>query len=390
MLNINITVAPQVNSPTDNPIMISNAASVDTHQPSSEEFAKVLEREVSGSANKSEANTTTAATAESSEKDALPNNDNPTMNALADPSSTHIQANNNLFINLTVAEQLSIQPSTIDPGTSIIAAITPAALSSTLPQNTFIPQDGKLVTNPVFLTNQVLQQRITQTTSITSPLAGNFTTSPDDFWQSLDMADSAAPGKSFPLSLEISDAFQVNAKETIFPVAPESVAPQSSSLNHSTSTSSLHTGPQSVQVDLPVDQPKWGNEFAQKIVWLTSQQHQVAEIRLNPAHLGPVEVMLTITQDQATAQFLSPHPAVREAIEQALPRLREMMAENGIQLGNVMVGADSFQQGSRQQQTYTSANNMEKPAITQAEAMRSVDTTIVSTTSHHGIVNTYA
>ncbi|MCE7913517.1 MAG: flagellar hook-length control protein FliK [Nitrosomonas sp. PRO4] len=388
MLNINITAAPQVNSSTDSPVMINNAASVDTHQPSSEEFAKVLEREVSGSTNKSEANATTAATAESSEKEALPNSDNPVVNVPADTSSMHTQANN-LFINLTVAEQLPIHSSTIDPGTSIVAAITPAGLS-TLPQNTFIPQDGKLVTNPVFLTNQVLQQKIAQTTALTSPLASNFTFSSDDFWQSLDMADSAAPGKSFPLPIEGSDAFHANTKETLFPVAPESIAPQSSSLTHSTSTSSLYTGPQSVQVDLPVDQPKWGSEFAQKIVWLTSQQHQVAEIRLNPAHLGPVEVMLTITQDQATAQFLSPHPAVREAIEQALPRLREMMAENGIQLGNVMVGADSFQQGGRQQQTYTSTNNMTKPATTQVEAMRSVDTTIVSTASHHGIVNTYA
>jgi len=108
-----------------------------------------------------------------------------------------------------------------------------------------------------------------------------------------------------------------------------------------------------VQVDQPVGQPRWGGDFAQKIVWLTSQHHQVAEIHLNPAHLGPVDVMLNISQDQATVQFVSPHLAVREAIEAALPKLREMMAENGIQLGNVMVGAESFQQDNRQQRFFS-------------------------------------
>ena len=103
---------------------------------------------------------------------------------------------------------------------------------------------------------------------------------------------------------------------------------------------------QPIPVDIQIGQPKWNGEFAQKIVWLAHQQHQVAELRLNPAHLGPVEVMLNLTQDNGTlasAQFVSPHLAVREAIEAALPRLRELMAENGIQLGDVMVGAESFQ-----------------------------------------------
>ncbi|MEK7302741.1 MAG: flagellar hook-length control protein FliK, partial [Pseudomonadota bacterium] len=123
--------------------------------------------------------------------------------------------------------------------------------------------------------------------------------------------------------------------------------------------------------------------------WMTTQQHQVAEIRLNPAHLGPVEVMLSITQDQATAQFLSPHLAVREAIEAALPRLKEMMAENGIQLGNVMVGADSFQQENKQQH----AHHPEKGAVSLMGAntgtVGAVETAIMPN-RHNGIVNTYA
>lgn len=104
---------------------------------------------------------------------------------------------------------------------------------------------------------------------------------------------------------------------------------------------------ENLKLEARVGAPGWNGELAQKVVWMVTQQHQVAELHLNPPHLGPLEVILTIGNDagaQASAQFTSPHWAVREAIEAALPRLREMLADNGIALGNVTVSADSFQQ----------------------------------------------
>ena len=102
-------------------------------------------------------------------------------------------------------------------------------------------------------------------------------------------------------------------------------------------------------IDTRIGAPGWSGELAQKVVWMATQQQQTAELHLNPPHLGPVEVMLTIGNDQGTQasiQFASPHSAAREAIESALPRLREMMADSGIALGNVTVSADSFQQNA--------------------------------------------
>ncbi len=253
-------------------------------------------------------------------------------------------------------------------------------------QNPVILQDNEQVAGAMPLpVNLLLQQRPAPLTAV----ASNLTYSPANLWQSLDMADSAVYGKILPFSSEMSEAIQINTGESIFPAPEESVSAQPFSLNSATSTASLNTAPQDISVDLPVGQPKWGGEFAQKVIWMTTQQHQVAEIRLNPAHLGPVEVMLSITQDQATAQFLSPHLAVREAIEAALPRLKEMMAENGIQLGNVMVGADSFQQENKQQH----AHHPEKGAVSLMGAntgtVGAVETAIMPN-RHNGIVNTYA
>ncbi len=105
-----------------------------------------------------------------------------------------------------------------------------------------------------------------------------------------------------------------------------------------------------MEIAVPVGSAGWGEALGDKVVWMNGQGSQVAELRLDPPHLGPMEVRLTMVNDQATAVFVSHNPAVREAIESAMPRLREMLADSGIMLGNTMVGAESFQQ---QQQAFS-------------------------------------
>lgn len=105
-----------------------------------------------------------------------------------------------------------------------------------------------------------------------------------------------------------------------------------------------------MRVDVPVTSPAWGEALGDKVLWMSSQGTQVAELRLDPPHLGPLEVRITVNNDQATAVFVSHHSVVREAIETAMPRLREMLADSGIMLGNTMVGAESFAQQQSQAQ----------------------------------------
>ena len=88
----------------------------------------------------------------------------------------------------------------------------------------------------------------------------------------------------------------------------------------------------------------WDNALGQKVLWMVSQQQQVAELSLNPPDLGPLQVVLSINGDQASAMFVSQQADVRQALEAALPRLKEMMAENGINLSSTTVGSDSPQQ----------------------------------------------
>jgi flagellar hook-length control protein FliK len=90
--------------------------------------------------------------------------------------------------------------------------------------------------------------------------------------------------------------------------------------------------------------PGWQQELGDKVVWMAGNQRHVSELVLNPPNMGTVEVRLHVTGVEAGAQFYAANPDVRHAIEQALPRLREMMADAGIALGQAMVSNQSFSQ----------------------------------------------
>lgn len=96
----------------------------------------------------------------------------------------------------------------------------------------------------------------------------------------------------------------------------------------------------------PVGSNEWGDALGKQVAWMGNTNHQVAELQLNPAGLGPLKITLTINNHQAEALFVSAHPSVRAAVEAALPQLRTNLADNGISLGNTSVSADTQQQNA--------------------------------------------
>lgn len=90
----------------------------------------------------------------------------------------------------------------------------------------------------------------------------------------------------------------------------------------------------------------WSHALGEKLVWMASGAQQTASLTLNPPNLGPLQIVVHVTNDQATASFFSAQPEVRQALEAAFPRLRDMMNDAGIQLGQTTVSADTPQQNS--------------------------------------------
>lgn len=93
-----------------------------------------------------------------------------------------------------------------------------------------------------------------------------------------------------------------------------------------------------------VGTPAWDQALGQKVVWMVNGEQQSASLTLNPPELGPLKVVLQVTNNQASATFVAAQPEVRQALEAAMPRLRDMLGDAGIQLGQASVDSGSPQE----------------------------------------------
>lgn len=100
-------------------------------------------------------------------------------------------------------------------------------------------------------------------------------------------------------------------------------------------------------IPLPVKHPQWGQALGQRVSYMANAQIQQAQITLNPEKLGPIQIKLHMDRDQQVQVSLSAqHGTTKEAIEAAIPRLREMLEQSGVQVASVDVG--DFSQFSEQ------------------------------------------
>lgn len=102
------------------------------------------------------------------------------------------------------------------------------------------------------------------------------------------------------------------------------------------------------QAVLPVapalSSPAWNRAFSEQVLWVARADVQSASLTLNPPELGPVTIELQLDDTQATASFSSAQPEVRKAIDDALPMLKTLFAEAGLDLRHTDVGSGEAQQ----------------------------------------------
>lgn len=118
------------------------------------------------------------------------------------------------------------------------------------------------------------------------------------------------------------------------------------------------------------DQNHWGAAFAKRIQFMLNNNMQHAELRLDPPELGQVNVRIQFNSDQANIMFTSANAQVRDAIESAVPRLKELFSDSGMNLGNVDVS--SFQQQQKQFDREAQQGQASRYQLDNAEATEDV------------------
>lgn len=170
-------------------------------------------------------------------------------------------------------------------------------------------------------------------------------------------ADAAANAAIKAEDINAQAATQSSAKAQDFAVAmSESFNGVANGMQPVQQQAGLHAlqqhGAQAAERLTPrVGTPAWDQALGQKVVWMVAGEQQSASLTLNPPDLGPLQVVLNVSNSQANATFIAAQPEVRQALEAALPKLREMLGEAGIQLGQASVNSGTpNQQGSFEQQ----------------------------------------
>ena len=216
---------------------------------------------------------------------------------------------------------------------------------------------------------------------------------------------TSLPGATLPASATTGEApakFAV-ATATIADATPRQAVAESSSGDPALPTENMHAAGHAVTgrhpahsestlaVSTPVRDADWSGDFGQKIVWLATSETQSAQLTLNPAQMGPIEISLSVERGNASVSFASANAEVREAIETALPRLREMLASAGIELGQTNVGAESFRQQQQSARDGSStARSTGDGAILAADSPLALPSRAFATQRGNGLVDLFA
>ena len=97
-------------------------------------------------------------------------------------------------------------------------------------------------------------------------------------------------------------------------------------------------------VQTPAGQQAWAEDVGNQVRWMLGRAESKAELVLTPPSLGKLEVSISLNGDHTTAQFIASSQAARDALERAMPHLREILQQAGIMLGDANVST-SGQQG---------------------------------------------
>ena len=135
------------------------------------------------------------------------------------------------------------------------------------------------------------------------------------------------------------------------------------------------------RVNVPVGNAAWADEIGNRLTMMVEQGKHTASLRLSPEHLGPLEVRITMNDDKASVWFGAAHADTRNAIENALPRLREMFASQGLSLTDAGVSREPPRQQANQSTQSSSSGDF---------SAEIGDGSVAASSMRLGLLDTYA
>ncbi|RUM31727.1 MAG: flagellar hook-length control protein FliK [Alteromonas sp.] len=124
-------------------------------------------------------------------------------------------------------------------------------------------------------------------------------------------------------------------------------------------------------------------QLGEKIRWMVNARNTMAEIRLDPPELGSMQVRVNVAGDAASVSFVVQSQQAKDALADAMPKLRDMLSEQGIELGDAQVRKDnsSGQENGQQlagnsHQGQGAGNRGENDGLDDTDGMRVIEQSI--------------
>lgn len=354
---------PAINNPLG--ILQAPASSKQDSAPSSDAgaFNQVLSREI---ADRNNTGNSTSAAAKNTQKEpsgkgsGTTNAKNENTNTAA--AETAKSAEDDKAAALAAAKKEEIDTAATDPSAELlafVAALTQANTAQAPAADTAL--DTVAVAKTVDVDTRLDADSTLAAATTTAGSKEDAIGKKSDFVSALDKATgtanetgktpAAAPATASAVKAEVDLAVAAVTAKAIEPATvgnPQTIAVNSAALQHLNEAQAAQADKLAPQVG----SPGWNQALGQKVVWMIQGAQQTATLTLNPPDLGPMQVTLNVSNNQATANFTAHQPEVRHALEAAMPRLREMLNDAGIQLGqsSVSAGSPNQQQASGEQQ----------------------------------------
>lgn len=214
------------------------------------------------------------------------------------------------------------------------ARLVPPALASTTPVVTASPANRMAPPLPTRLDDgavPVPPDLLGPVAPQPAPLAANA--------PALDPISAALARQPAALRLPIADEGAITGIATLVEaLAPERLPDGAAPLSASTTPLPRLDLAQAFPAPVALPSKPFAEDLGARLQWMAAQQGGEATLRIAPEGLGPVEIRLKLDGERVDLGFSASQAETRQALEQSLPKLREMLAQQGLQLGDANVG----------------------------------------------------
>jgi len=186
---------------------------------------------------------------------------------------------------------------------------------------------------------------------------------------------SAAPTAELPI--------RPADKRRAAPLSENTAAPRSLLQgSHSPSASTLAALPPDQTQALPLRSGQFSELLSQRVMWLSSQNLQAAQIELSPKELGTLQVHVALEAGQAEVHFASQHAEVRGVLEGQLYRLQAMLENQG--LPTPRLGIFDSSQTEHKEQNGRQSRRSKSPVL------ESEESAVIQPVSRQTLIDYYA